>query len=238
MVRTQARPYGLCHRPYTKAHIKGFGSSYLHVYACLLLCFMLVLASIVLGFAMLNAFHRLDLVWLHPTPMRPCLDVTIWEASLDARLLRTYLSLSAPCDAMLTMFVCTTRWLSMHLCTLAHMSMHESCLLVCHPCFNTISYGRLIQTYICPSKTYLKFFLVKKYICIFIKYRSENFSLNTYLKKKISQKQIFIFINYWSGNFSGYKNGSVFLLNTNLKFFLKKFSSWIKTTDFELQRMN
>jgi len=99
---------------------------------------MLVLASLVLGFAMLNAFGRLDLVWLHPTPMRPCLDVTIWEASLDARLLRTYLSLSASCDAMLTMFVCATRWLSMHLCTLAHMSMHESCLLVCCPCFNTL----------------------------------------------------------------------------------------------------
>ena len=35
MVRTRSRAYGLCHHPYTKAHIKGFGSSYLHVYACL-----------------------------------------------------------------------------------------------------------------------------------------------------------------------------------------------------------
>ena len=26
----------------------------------------------------------------------------------------------------------------MHLYTLAYMSMHESCLLVCHPCFNTM----------------------------------------------------------------------------------------------------
>ena len=32
MVRTQSRPYGLCHRPYTLAHIKGFGSPVLHVY--------------------------------------------------------------------------------------------------------------------------------------------------------------------------------------------------------------
>ena len=39
---------------------------------------------------------------------------------------------------MLTMLVCATRWLSMHLYTFAHMSMHESCLLVCHPCFNTM----------------------------------------------------------------------------------------------------
>ena len=92
-VRTQSRPYGLCHCPYTLAHIKGFGSSYLHVYACLLLCFMLVLASLVLGFAMLDALHGLDLVWLHSMPMRPCLDVTIWEASLGARLLYAYPSL-------------------------------------------------------------------------------------------------------------------------------------------------
>ena len=27
MVRTQSRPYGLCHRPYTVAHIKRFGTS-------------------------------------------------------------------------------------------------------------------------------------------------------------------------------------------------------------------
>ena len=46
-------PYGLCHHPYTLAHIKGFGSPNLHVYACLLVCFMLVLVSLVLGFATL-----------------------------------------------------------------------------------------------------------------------------------------------------------------------------------------
>ena len=45
---------------------------------------------------------------------------------------------SASCDDMLTMLVCVTRWLSMHLYMLAYMSMHESCLLVCHPCFNTM----------------------------------------------------------------------------------------------------
>ena len=48
------------------------------------------------------------------------------------------LPFSASCDAMLTMFVRTTHWLSMHLYTLAHMSMHESCLLVYRPCFNTM----------------------------------------------------------------------------------------------------
>ena len=56
---------------------KGLDHPYLHVYACLLLCFMIVLASLVLGFAMLDALCGLDLVWLHPTPMRPYSDVTI-----------------------------------------------------------------------------------------------------------------------------------------------------------------
>ena len=45
---------------------------------------------------------------------------------------------SAPFDAMLTMLVCATCWLSVHLYTLVYMSMHESCLLVCHPHFKTM----------------------------------------------------------------------------------------------------
>ena len=122
MVRTRSRPYGLCHHPYTKAHNKGFRSSYLHVYACLLLCFMLVLASLVLGFSMLDNLRGLDLVWLHPTPMRLCLDVTNWEASPDAMLLRTYPSLSTSWDAMLTMFVCDPLafYASLHTCSHVH----------------------------------------------------------------------------------------------------------------------
>ena len=54
---------------------------------------MLMLASFPLGFAMFGALHGLDLVWLHPAPMRSCLDVTIWEASLNVRLLHAYPSL-------------------------------------------------------------------------------------------------------------------------------------------------
>ena len=48
------------------------------------------------------------------------------------------LPFSAPRDDMLAMLACTTFWLSMHLYTPAYMSMHESCLLMCHPCFNTM----------------------------------------------------------------------------------------------------
>ena len=90
MVWTWSRPYGLCHCPYTEAHIKGFGSPYFHVYAYLFLCFILVLASLILGFAMFGVLRGLDLVWLHLMPMRPCSDVTAWDASLDAGSLRAY----------------------------------------------------------------------------------------------------------------------------------------------------
>ena len=81
LVQTRSRPYGLLHCPYTLAHIKGFGSPILHVYACLLLCFMLVLTSLVLAFAMLDSLRGYVVVWLHPTHRRPCLDVTTWDAS-------------------------------------------------------------------------------------------------------------------------------------------------------------
>ena len=44
----------------------------------------------------------------------------------------------SPCDAMLIMLVSTTHWLSLPHYTLTYMSMHESCLLMCHPYFNTM----------------------------------------------------------------------------------------------------
>ena len=60
---------------------------------------------------------------------------------------------SAPCNAMLTMFVCATSWLYIHLYTLAYMSIHESCLLVCRPYFNTMKLWTFDPTYICPLRT-------------------------------------------------------------------------------------
>ena len=76
LVRARSRPYGLCHHLFTLAHIKGFGSPIFHVYVCLLLCFILVLASLVLGFATLDTLNGFVVVWLHSMPMRPCLGVT------------------------------------------------------------------------------------------------------------------------------------------------------------------
>ena len=78
---------------------------YMSMLACLLLCFMLVLASLVLGFAMFGALREFNLVWLHPMPIRPCSDVTIWEASPDAGLLRTMLCLSC-LFVLLVGFIC------------------------------------------------------------------------------------------------------------------------------------
>ena len=59
---------------------KGLDHPYLHVYAYSLLYFMLVLASLVLSFAMLDALSGFVVAWLHLMPMRPCLGVTTWEA--------------------------------------------------------------------------------------------------------------------------------------------------------------
>ena len=56
---------------------KSLDHPYLHVYVCVFLCFMLMLASLVLGFAKFDALSGFVVVWLHPMPMRPCLDVTI-----------------------------------------------------------------------------------------------------------------------------------------------------------------
>ena len=78
--------------------------------------FMLVLASLVLGFAMLDTFCGLDFVWLHLTPIRP------FGCDHLGGIFRCWVTL---CDAMLTMYVHATCWLSMHLYTLAHISMHE-----------------------------------------------------------------------------------------------------------------
>ena len=54
---------------------KGLDHPYLHGYAYLLLFFMLVLASLILSFAAFDTLSGYVVVWLHPTPWRPCLDL-------------------------------------------------------------------------------------------------------------------------------------------------------------------
>ena len=88
------------------------------------------------------------------------------------------LPFSALHDVMLTMFVCATYWLSMHLYTLAYMSMHESCLLVCHLCFNTMKlwtfdpnlHLSLADTTFCLSSHLFVFSLICLLSCFFACY--------------------------------------------------------------------
>ena len=136
LVRTQSGPYGFCHHPYTLAHIKGFGSLYLHVYACLLYTCVSLFSS------------RLCHIW---RPQQVCGYVVTSDGhealfgcnhlggiAMMPVALCIPLPFSALCDDMLTILVCDTCWLSLHLYTLAYMSMHESCSLVCCPYFNTM----------------------------------------------------------------------------------------------------
>ena len=92
LVRTWSRPYGFCHRPCTSAHIKGFGSPY---FSCLCLFASMLYACVSLSSSRLCHDWHLSgfvVVWLHSTPIRPCLDVTIWVASPWCWLLHAHLS--------------------------------------------------------------------------------------------------------------------------------------------------
>ena len=70
----------IIHTPWPTS--KSLDHPYLHVYTCLLQCFMLMLAYLVLGFVTLDALSECVVIWLHLTPIRPCLDVITWNASL------------------------------------------------------------------------------------------------------------------------------------------------------------
>ena len=139
MVRTQSRPYDLCHYPYTKAHIKGFGS---HLFACLCLLASMLYACVILSCS------RLCHAWCPPWVCGCVVTSNAQQALFGCNHLGRIVVMpiascipfpfSAPCDDMLTMLVYATCWLYPHLYTLAYMSIHESCLLVCRSCFNTM----------------------------------------------------------------------------------------------------
>ena len=77
-------------------------------------------------------------------------------------------------DFMLAMLVCATHWLSTHLYMLTYMFMHELCLLVCHPCFNTMKlwtfdpnlHLSLADTIFCCLLTCLLAFLFLCLLCL------------------------------------------------------------------------
>ena len=119
---------------------------------------MLVLASLVQGFATLNALSGFVVVRLYLTPMRPCLDVTIWDASPWCWLLRAYLS-PFPLHAMIC-FSCLFVPPVGFLCIFTHLLMCSCISLACQ-CVVYAStqwgYGHSIQTYIVPRGHHLLF---------------------------------------------------------------------------------
>ena len=127
----------IIHTPWPTS--KSLDHPYLHVYTCLLQCFMLMLAYLVLGFVTLDALSECVVMWLHSTPIRPCLDVIAWNASPWCCLLRAHIShfplhvmMCLPCLFMPPVgFLCIFT-------IFVYMVMHESCLPVCCPCFNTM----------------------------------------------------------------------------------------------------
>ena len=101
---------------------KGLDHPFLHVYACLPPCFMLVLASLVLGFATLDTLRGFVVVWLHLMPIRPRLGVTTWDASPNVGLLYACPSLSH-----------SVQWYAYHACLchpLAFFASLHACLHV------------------------------------------------------------------------------------------------------------
>ena len=102
----------------------------------MLACFILVLASLVLGFAIFDALSRRVVTSDAHEALFGCNHLGCIAMMPVASCIASPFSTS--CNDMFVMVVCATRWLYMHLYTLAYMSVHESCLLVCRPCFNTM----------------------------------------------------------------------------------------------------
>ena len=102
----------IVHTPWPTS--KGSDHPYLHIYSCLLLCFMLVITSFVLGFATWFPWWVCGCV-VTPDPMRSCSDVTIWEASLDVGFLHAYPPLFH-----------SVRWYAYHACLCHPLAFYES----------------------------------------------------------------------------------------------------------------
>ena len=125
------------------------------MFAYLLLCFIPMLASLNLGFAMLCALHGLVLAWSHPSFLG--ID-WVWPfvrytPVVLVCLIHTFLRFARRWYACLACFVPPV-WLSLLLCFLFACFPTCSCMCLC-VVHNPIqwNYGHLIQTYICPPRT-------------------------------------------------------------------------------------
>ena len=177
IVRTQSRPYGLCHRPYTKTHIKGFGSS---LFACLCLLISMLYACVSLSCSRLYHVQCLQQVCgcmvtfathgaLFGCSYLGCITIMSVASCIP-------FPFPAPWDDMLAMLAFATRYLSMHLQMLAYMFMHESCLPVCYLCFNIMKlwtfdpnlHLSLTDTTFCLLSCLFVFSLVCLFACFLI----------------------------------------------------------------------
>ena len=145
-----------CSRP-TSTHLglhqRVWISSFMHVYACFLLCFISMFACLDLGFAMLFAWHGLMLislwghllVWLHKSLLWL---VWMWRlvrhiSMMLVCLIHTFLRLVRWCYACLACFV-PPIWLSLLLYIFARLPTYSCmgpCLLVSSSLIPTISCG-------------------------------------------------------------------------------------------------
>ena len=131
----RSRSYGPSLHPYTQAYIKGFGSFPLcmSMFVCLLLCFISILASLDLGFALLCALHGLVLMWSHLSPLELVLLLPFVRYIFVVLVCLIYTFLFRAMLIYLPCLLCATLlafFASLHLCMLAYMFMHES---VCRP---------------------------------------------------------------------------------------------------------
>ena len=124
---------------HTYAYIKGFWSFSLcmHMSSCLFLCFVPMLASLDLGFAMLCVSPKACLCGcIHPSlGLIRCSH--LWDTPPWCWC-AWFMPFSTLCDVYMLAFLawCHHVWLSLlllHLCTLTYMFMHES---MCHPYSN------------------------------------------------------------------------------------------------------
>ena len=139
---------------HTPWHISKGLDHFLYACLCLLLCFMSMLASLDLGFAMLCAPRGLVLVWLHPSLLRfAWMQPLVRYMSLVlVCLIHTFL-LSVRClYACLDCFVPPV-WLSLLHCIFARL---PTCSCISLYLIHTPiqwNCGHSIQTYICPPRT-------------------------------------------------------------------------------------
>ena len=101
LVRTRSRPYGLCYRPYTLAHIKGFGSS---LFSCLYLLASMLYACVSLSCSRLCHVWRPLRAW--SCLVTPDAHEALFECNLLEGIFRCQVAPCVPFPFLLSMMIC------------------------------------------------------------------------------------------------------------------------------------